>query len=292
MRATWVTIALGVVAGVVASVGLLAVTAAGFALSFDAIQAVAVAAHVDRRLAWMMPVAIDGAMAVGTVTAVVMRRLGRSAWYPWLVVLTGAVISVLCNAAHAYMAGALVLPVRAAMAVSAIPAVMLALSVHLLVELVQAVAGRVSAAELAAPVPAAEPEAFAVVARWTPPVEIDPEPAPVAAEAPAVEPVDVDDPGRELEREPVERPAPSRTRGRASGRGPGSGPAPVRRRVAGSRAGTSKLERMRAYFEDHVREHGAPPSLADMDRAAGTNQVAKKYRPRWVAELAEAGTHG
>jgi hypothetical protein len=136
----WATYALVTVACAVASVGALAVTVAGFALSFDAGRAVAVAAYVNPHLAWLNPVAVDGLMAVAMVTAVVMRWLGRSNRYPWAVVIAGMVVSVACNAAHASIhGGALQLNPWAAMAVSAIPAVSVAASVHMLIVLALAV---------------------------------------------------------------------------------------------------------------------------------------------------------
>ncbi|MEU5946332.1 DUF2637 domain-containing protein [Micromonospora sp. NPDC047465] len=136
------TIAFGILAGVVASAGTIAVTVAGFALSYDAIRAVGIASRIRTEWAWLLPVSVDGAMAVGTIAAVVLRRMtGKTAVYPWVVVLIGAAISIACNGLHAIPpAGAeLVIPERwVRFAVSAIPAVMLALSVHLLVTLVEA----------------------------------------------------------------------------------------------------------------------------------------------------------
>jgi hypothetical protein len=167
--------ALGVLAGIVAAAGTSAVVVAGFTLSFDAISKVAIAAYIRPDWAWLMPVSIDGAMAVATVTAVVMKKLGRSAAYPWLVVLVGAGISVACNATHAYLQGGEVqLPAGAAAAVSAIPAVQLALSVHLLVLLALALAGRF---EVAATPAVAHPVAVALPTK--PPVVL-PAPLPPA----------------------------------------------------------------------------------------------------------------
>jgi hypothetical protein len=77
---------------------------------------------------------------VGTVTVVVLRRLNHATTYPWAVVLINAGISIACNALHAGMGPALRLPSIVAMGVSAIPALNLALSVHLLVALVDALA--------------------------------------------------------------------------------------------------------------------------------------------------------
>lgn len=136
--------ALAVLAGVVATLGTLAVTVAGFSLSFDASKAVAIAAHIRKEWAWLLPVSVDGAMAVAAVVAVVMRHLkkGDVAWYPWVVVALGALISVACNALHAVGAQGQTLVLedpRVRAAVSAIPAIMLALSVHLLVLLIELV---------------------------------------------------------------------------------------------------------------------------------------------------------
>lgn len=137
------TIAFGVLAGVVASVGTLAVTVAGFALSYDAIRAVGIASRIRVEWAWLLPVSVDGAMAVATIAAVVLRHMtGKTAMYPWAVVIVGAAISIACNGLHAIPEVGVDLHLREEVrfAVSAIPAVMLALSVHLLVTLVEAVA--------------------------------------------------------------------------------------------------------------------------------------------------------
>lgn len=127
---------LSVVAGTVAVAGVLGVVAAAFALSYDAIRAVAISAHIRPSLAWLYPVAVDGAMSVATVCAVVMRARGRSAAYPWSVVLIGALVSVVANALHAWVAGGSVaLPAPWAVALSSVPPVLLALSIHLLIVL-------------------------------------------------------------------------------------------------------------------------------------------------------------
>lgn len=137
------TIALVVLGCVVATVGTLAVIAAGFALSFDAIKAVGEAASVNPAISWLLPVSIDGAMLVATITAIVLRSFGRRVVYPWLVVVVGVAISVWCNGTHAGLRqGALELGAKTAAAVSAIPAVTLFLSVHLLITLALAVIAR------------------------------------------------------------------------------------------------------------------------------------------------------
>jgi hypothetical protein len=134
-RRIW-TVALGILAGAVATLGTVAVAVAGFALSYDAIRAVGIAAHIRWSWAWLLPVSVDGAMAVATVAAVVLRHVaGRTAVYPWAVVIVGALISVACNGLHA--TGTLLDNDAVRFAVSAIPPVMLTLSIHLLVVLVE-----------------------------------------------------------------------------------------------------------------------------------------------------------
>ncbi|MEU8003232.1 DUF2637 domain-containing protein [Catellatospora sp. NPDC049111] len=144
-------VALGVLAGVVVVVGFVAVVGAGFALSYDALKAVAVGAHMRADLAWLFPVTVDGAMAVATIVAIVMKKMEKSTWYPWTVVIVGAVISVVCNALHATTAGG----DGIAMAVSAVPPFLLALCVHLLMSLVESIGVTVAEAaeEAAKPVP-------------------------------------------------------------------------------------------------------------------------------------------
>ncbi len=133
-RSVW-TIALGILAGTVAAAGTVAVAVAGFTLSYDAIRTVGISAHIRPGWAWLLPVSVDGAMAVATVAAVVVRQMtDRTAWYPWLVVVTGALISIACNGLHA--TGQLLDNDVVRFAVSAIPALMLTLSVHLLVTLI------------------------------------------------------------------------------------------------------------------------------------------------------------
>lgn len=127
---------LAVVAGVVAVTGVLGVVVAAFALSFDAIRGVAVAAHIRPGIAWLFPIAVDGAMSVATVCAVVLRRRGRSAAYPWAVVMVGALVSVVANGLHAWVAGgAVALPAPWAVTLATVPPVLLALSIHLLIVL-------------------------------------------------------------------------------------------------------------------------------------------------------------
>lgn len=130
----------------VAVFALVAVVVGAFVLSFDAITAVSEAAHVAPRLSWLMPVSVDGAMTVGTMSALVLKMLKQKTGYAWFVVLAGVVISVACNALHATQSSGAAVNLTGAQAgaVSAIPAVALALSLHLLIILVEAISDAVS----------------------------------------------------------------------------------------------------------------------------------------------------
>ena len=89
-----------------------------------------------------------------------VHRLRRRTTYPWAVVLTGAAISIACNALHAWAGGGtLALPRTAAMAVSAVPPVLLALSIHLLVMLVDAASQRMTPPAGTDPPPGTTPAA-------------------------------------------------------------------------------------------------------------------------------------
>jgi hypothetical protein len=129
----------------VAVFALVAVVVGAFVLSFDAITAVSEAAHVAPHLSWLMPVSVDGAMTVGTMSALVLKMLKQNTGYAWFVVLAGVGISVACNALHATqsLGGKVVLDGWQAGAVSAIPAVALALSLHLLIILIEAISDAV-----------------------------------------------------------------------------------------------------------------------------------------------------
>src|SRR5690242_5153866 len=109
---------------VIAVLALVAVVVGAFVLSYDALTAVAKAAHIAEGLAWLMSVSVDGAMTVGTMAALVLKMLGKPTRYAWFVVLAGVVISVLCNALHATQSqgGKVILDPWQAGAVSAIPA--------------------------------------------------------------------------------------------------------------------------------------------------------------------------
>lgn len=124
-----------VLAFLIAAVATLGVAA--FTLSFDALRGLAVAAGVNERLAWLWPVIVDGFICVATVAAVLLRPRGwRIAWYPWATLAAAAFVSVSGNALHARShADLTAVSLTVAGLVSAVPAVVVLLSSHMLVVL-------------------------------------------------------------------------------------------------------------------------------------------------------------
>lgn len=139
MTATRTQRTLAVIGAAIVVAGTVAVSVAAFTLSYDAIRSVGVAANIRPSWAWMLPVSVDGAMAVATVAVLLLRHVGRRTAYPWLVVAIGFVVSAGCNALHASLGGGReLLPAGFAVAVSVVPPLMLLLSIELLAVLTKA----------------------------------------------------------------------------------------------------------------------------------------------------------
>ncbi|MEV8510824.1 DUF2637 domain-containing protein [Dactylosporangium sp. NPDC051484] len=125
--------ALQFIGAAVVVVGIVGVAVAAFALSYDAIRSVGIAANIRESWAWMLPVSIDGAMAVATVAVLLLKHLRKPTGWPWFVAAVGFVVSAGCNALHAQLhGGRKPLPDEFAVAVSVVPPLMLLLSVELL----------------------------------------------------------------------------------------------------------------------------------------------------------------
>ncbi len=158
-----------------AAVAVLALSAtvsvSAFALSFSALMDVAALAGVERSLAWLLPVCIDGAMVVGTAAWQWKHIMGcswRGRAYPALIVLVGAGLSVWINALHADLHHAPALGRSTAMVVSALPALFLALSVHLTSDLVSSLLPR----SVSVGIVSAQPEPVPVSALIEQPVPV------------------------------------------------------------------------------------------------------------------------
>ncbi|WP_083459568.1 DUF2637 domain-containing protein [Jiangella muralis] len=108
-----------------------------FALSFDALRELALAAGLRTELVWIWPLVVDGFMVVSTINAVVLsERIPRAAWYPGIALVVFAVVSIAGNGLHAARHADMdVISVPVAAVVSAIPAVALLIISHLIVVL-------------------------------------------------------------------------------------------------------------------------------------------------------------
>jgi len=73
---------------------------ASFALSFNALVDVSGWARVPSWLAWAVPVMLDVALVVYSLSALVRRARGQSAKFSWLLLSFFTVVSLLGNAAH------------------------------------------------------------------------------------------------------------------------------------------------------------------------------------------------
>lgn len=119
-----------------AVVGTVFIAVGAFWLSFTALTDLAHASGIAATQAWAWPLIVDGIIVVGTV-AVVALAGQRGAWYPWMLLMIGAAVSVAANSIHAVVAAdADVLPVLAA-SVAAVPPLVLLAITHLTVVLTQ-----------------------------------------------------------------------------------------------------------------------------------------------------------
>lgn len=148
-----------VVATAVAGTVLIALGA--FWLSFTALADLAERAGIVASQAWVWPLIVDGIIVVATISVVALAPYGRRAtWYPWALLLAGAVMSVSGNAAHAVVAAENTLPGLWAAAISAVPPLVLLAITHLTVVLTSRTTHPLGHREMKAahePVPAEEP---------------------------------------------------------------------------------------------------------------------------------------
>lgn len=155
----------GRVAVVTAVAGTVFIAAGAFWLSFTALADLARRSGVDAGQAWAWPLIVDGIIVVATV-AVVALAGQRSAWYPWLLLAAGALVSVTANAIHAVVAADADVPSVLAACVAAVPPLVLLAITHLTVILTRPLPASIEPVEESAPderVPDAAPVSLAVV---------------------------------------------------------------------------------------------------------------------------------
>lgn len=144
---------------VTAVAGTVFIAAGAFWLSFTSLADLARRSGIGVGQAWAWPLIIDGIIVVATV-AVVALAGNRSAWYPWALLIGGAVVSVTANAIHAVIAADADVPSVLAGAVAAVPPVVLLAITHLTVILTSATSAPAADSD---PDPATELDAEALV---------------------------------------------------------------------------------------------------------------------------------
>jgi hypothetical protein len=142
----------------VGALASIAVFLATFLMSAPAVTAVAAAAGTSKTIAWAMVPSVDGLMITGTVVFISRQLRRGSVKYPLTVLLAGIGLSVVCNALHSQHAGGQTLNLKGwAPVVSAIPAVAMALSFHLIADMIKDWLTPSMAAREAAETPAVAP---------------------------------------------------------------------------------------------------------------------------------------
>ncbi|MGV1005314.1 MAG: DUF2637 domain-containing protein [Candidatus Nanopelagicales bacterium] len=119
-------------AAMTAVAGTVFIAAGAFWLSFTSLADLAARSGIGAGQAWAWPLIVDGIIVVATV-AVVALAGQRSAWYPWALLVGGALVSVTANAIHAVVAADADVPRMLAASVAAVPPIVLLAITHLTV---------------------------------------------------------------------------------------------------------------------------------------------------------------
>ncbi len=85
--------------------GLLLLSAVTFMLSFAALAEIAPWANIMHRLAWGLPVFVDGAIVVYTLAVIIQKGRGEKAAAANVFLVLFTAVSVIANGSHAFSAG-------------------------------------------------------------------------------------------------------------------------------------------------------------------------------------------
>ena len=119
---------------VTAATGTVMIGVGAFWLSFMALADLAARSGIAPEQAWIWPLLVDGLIVVSTIAVVALD--GRpGAWYPWALLICGALVSVAANSLHAIVAADASVPGLLAATVAAVPPLVLLASTHLTVVL-------------------------------------------------------------------------------------------------------------------------------------------------------------
>lgn len=121
-------------AAATAVAGTVFIAAGAFWLSFTSLADLARRSGIGAGQAWAWPLIVDGIIVVATVAVVALAGSG-AAWYPWALLIGGAIVSVTANAIHAVVAADADVPSILAASVAAVPPVVLLAITHLTVVL-------------------------------------------------------------------------------------------------------------------------------------------------------------
>jgi len=125
--------------------GTILIALGAFWLSFTALADLARRSGISEGQAWAWPLIVDGIIVVATVSVVALAGQ-RSAWYPWMLLTAGALVSVTANAIHAVIAADADVPRLLAASVAAVPPLVLLAITHLTVTLTRPISpGDISA---------------------------------------------------------------------------------------------------------------------------------------------------
>ncbi|WP_025155402.1 DUF2637 domain-containing protein [Leifsonia aquatica] len=112
--------------------GTVLIAAGAFWLSFTALTDLARRSGIAAGQAWAWPLIVDGIIVVATVAVVALAGT-RRAWYPWMLLIVGAGLSVTANSIHAIVAADADVPALLAAAAAAVPPLVLLAITHLTV---------------------------------------------------------------------------------------------------------------------------------------------------------------
>ena len=121
---------------VTAVVGTVLIALGAFWLSFTTLQDLAIMAGIPAGQAWVWPLIVDGVILEATISVVALRNQAPAARrYAWLLLASGAGVSVVANITHAIVAADVRVPAVVAALVASVPPLVLLAMTHLTVEL-------------------------------------------------------------------------------------------------------------------------------------------------------------
>lgn len=171
--------------------GNVLIACGAFWLSFVALADLAVRSGIPEAQAWIWPLLVDGLIVVSTVSVVALDG-HRTAWYPWSLLILGALVSVAANGIHAVVAADTDVPGVLAGSVASVPPLVLLASTHLTVVLIRSTRTTPTPHTHLAPSSHAEPDAKTPIPAAPASVPVpDEEPVPVPeSDEPIVDPDD------------------------------------------------------------------------------------------------------